>query len=359
MRKRGALPIMNTKIVVLNPDCPDEAALQEAGQILRDGGLVGFPTETVYGLGGNALDKDASLKIYAAKGRPSNNPLIVHIAHRDEVYDLVREVPDMAEILMDAFWPGPMTLIMKKKPLVPDETTGGLDTVAVRFPSDPIAQALIAAARVPIAAPSGNLSGRPSPTMAQHMIEDMSGRIEMIIDGGQVGIGLESTIIDCTEDVPIILRPGFISQEMLEELFEYVTVDRASVGPMKEGERPKAPGMMYRHYAPKAPMTLFEGDTEAVVARICALAEADAAAGKTVGIIGTDETFARYQVGLVRSFGSREHVNTVAHNLFAVLREFDDLNVDVIYAESVPKKGIGLAIMNRLSKAAGYHIERV
>ncbi len=350
---------MDTKIAAMSPKQLDYAVLAQAGQILRDGGLVGFPTETVYGLGGNALDKEASLKIYEAKGRPSNNPLIVHIAERDEVYELVREVPDMAECLMDAFWPGPMTLIMKKKPLIPDETTGGLDTVAVRFPSDPIAQALIKAAGVPIAAPSGNLSGRPSPTMAEHMIEDMNGRIEMIIDGGQVGIGLESTIIDCTEDVPIILRPGFISQEMLEEIFAYVSVDQASVGPMKEGERPKAPGMMYRHYAPQAPMTLFEGEPAAVTARINELAAADLADGKVVGIIGTDETVGSYAAGVVRSFGSRAHVNSVAHNLFAVLREFDARKVDVIYSESVPRTGIGLAIMNRLSKAAGYHIERV
>lgn len=334
-------------------------ALEKAGKILRSGGLVAFPTETVYGLGGNALDREAARKIYEAKGRPSDNPLIVHIADREELDKLVLEIPPTAQKLMEAFWPGPMTIILKKNPVVPDETTGGLDTVAIRMPSDPIAAALIRAARVPIAAPSANLSGRPSPTRAGHVIEDMKGRIEMILDGGPVGIGLESTIIDCTEEAPVILRPGYISREMVEKLFDDVSVDAASTGPMREGERPKAPGMKYRHYAPKAALTLFEGETGAVTAHIRMRTAEALRDGRQIGIIATDETFSDYPEGIVRSIGSRQKEETVAHNLFAVLREFDDLGVEAIYSESFSTEGLGQAIMNRLTKAAGYQIVHV
>lgn len=334
-------------------------ALEKAGEILRSGGLVAFPTETVYGLGGNALDKEAARKIYAAKGRPSDNPLIVHIADLGELDELVSEIPPMAERLMEAFWPGPMTLILRKKSIIPDETTGGLDTVAVRMPSDPIAAALIRAAGVPIAAPSANRSGRPSPTRAGHVIEDMRGRIEMILDGGPVGIGLESTIIDCTEESPVILRPGYISREMVAGLLGSVSLDAASTGPMKEGERPRAPGMKYRHYAPKAALTLFEGESGAVAEQIRMRTADGLRAGKRIGILAADETFSNYPEGIVRSIGSRERAETVAHNLFAVLREFDDLDVDVIYSESFSSEGLGQAIMNRLMKAAGYQIVHV
>jgi len=338
---------------------PYPEVLARAGEILRLGGLVAFPTETVYGLGGNALDKEAARKIYAAKGRPSDNPLIVHIADREELDGLVSEVPPMADRLMEAFWPGPMTLILKKKPVIPDETTGGLRTVAVRMPSDPVAAALIRAAKVPIAAPSANLSGRPSPTRAEHVIEDMRGRIEMILDGGPVGIGLESTIIDCTGEEPVILRPGYVSREMLEELFDRVSVDPASVGPTGEGEHPKAPGMKYRHYAPEAALTLFEGESRAVTERIRARVAEDVRNGRRVGIIAADETKTDYPEGIVRSIGSRRNVETVAHNLFAVLREFDDLGVEAIYSESFSPEGIGQAVRNRLTKASGYRIVRV
>lgn len=338
---------------------PGPEDLERAGKVLRSGGLVAFPTETVYGLGGNALDREAARKIYAAKGRPSDNPLIVHIADAEELNGLVSEIPPMARKLMETFWPGPMTLILKKKPVVPDETTGGLGTVAVRMPSDPVASALIRAAGVPIAAPSANRSGRPSPTRAEHVIEDMKGRIEMILDGGPVGIGLESTIIDCTEEEPVILRPGYISREMVAELFDRVSVDPAGTGPMKEGEHPKAPGMKYRHYAPKAALTLFEGDIRAVTASIRERTEEDVRRGKRIGIIATDETYRDYPEGIVRSIGSRQRAETVAHNLFAVLREFDDLGVEAIYSESFSSKGLGQAIMNRLRKAAGYQIVQV
>ncbi len=353
---------MNTVILPIDRENLDKAGLAEAGRILQRGGLVAFPTETVYGLGGNALDASASAKIYAAKGRPSDNPLIVHIADREELAPLVADIPDTATKLMDAFWPGPMTLIFRKSGLVPKATTGGLDTVAVRMPSDPVAAELIRAAGVPIAAPSANTSGRPSPTRASHVFEDLFGRIDMIIDGGEVGIGLESTIIDCTGDEPLILRPGYITPEMLEQvLSQHVDIDRSSTEKMKEGERPKAPGMKYRHYAPKAELVIIRGPKQAVVREIKRRAEEAESKGKRVGVIATDETQDSYQGSgrEVMSIGSRAQIESVAHNLYAILREFDTKNIDLILSESFDESGLGRAVMNRLRKAAGYHIEDV
>ena len=246
---------METKRVrIEDPEHIREEDLEEGAAILRQGGLVAFPTETVYGLGANALDEEAAKKIYEAKGRPSDNPLIAHIAGPAELAPLAKEIPEAARKLMEHFWPGPLTMIFRKKEIVPYGTTGGLDTVAVRMPSDPIARKLIAMAGVPVAAPSANLSGRPSPTTADHVWQDMAGRIDMLIDGGPVGIGLESTIVDVTGEIPMILRPGAITLEMLQEVLGRVEIDPAILGPMKEGTRPKAPGMKYRHYAPKADM---------------------------------------------------------------------------------------------------------
>ena len=250
-------------------------------------------------------------------------------------------------------------MVFKKKEIVPYGTTGGLDTVAVRMPSDPIARALIRLAGVPVAAPSANRSGRPSPTTADHVWQDMAGRIEMIIDGGPVGIGVESTIVDVTGPVPVILRPGAITMEMVRDALGQVEIDPAIVGPIKEGVRPKAPGMKYRHYAPKARMTLVEGEMEQVVRAINRLAREALKQGERVGIICTDETRFCYPAGMIRSVGIRAREETVAHNLYAVLREFDDLEADVIFSESFPDDQIGQAIMNRLSKAAGYHIIKV
>ena len=345
---------METKrIQILDPQKVKDEELAEAAGILRKGGLVAFPTETVYGLGANALDEEAAKKIYAAKGRPSDNPLIAHISAPEELEALAAEIPCFAKRLMELYWPGPLTMVFKKKEIVPYGTTGGLDTVAVRMPSDPIARALIRLAGVPVAAPSANRSGRPSPTTADHVWQDMAGRIEMIIDGGPVGIGVESTIVDVTGPVPVILRPGAITMEMVRDALGQVEIDPAIVGPIKEGVRPKAPGMKYRHYAPKARMTLVEGEMEQVVRAINHLAREALKQGERVGIICTDETRFCYPAGMIRSVGIRAREETVAHNLYAVLREFDDLEADVIFSESFPDDQIGQAIMNRLSKAAG------
>lgn len=351
---------METKrIQILDPCKVKDEDLTEAAGILRKGGLVAFPTETVYGLGANGLDEEAAKKIYAAKGRPSDNPLIAHISAPEELQSLAAEIPHTAKRLMELYWPGPLTMVFKKKEIVPYGTTGGLDTVAVRMPSDPIARALIRLAGVPVAAPSANRSGRPSPTTADHVWQDMAGKIDMLIDGGPVGIGVESTIVDVTGLVPVILRPGAVTMEMIRDALGQVEIDPAILGPIKEGVRPKAPGMKYRHYAPKAPLTLVEGEMEQVVGTINRLAREELKKGKRVGIICTDETRSCYPAGMIRSIGIRAREETVAHNLYAVLREFDDLEADVIFSESFPGDQIGQAIMNRLSKAAGYHIMKV
>lgn len=351
---------METKMVKIEDtaEIRDEE-LEEAAEILRNGGLVAFPTETVYGLGANALNEEAAKKIYAAKGRPSDNPLIAHISCMEELEPLVREIPEAGRKLAEAYWPGPLTMIFPKSSIVPYGTTGGLETVAVRMPSDPVANRLIRLAKVPVAAPSANTSGRPSPTTAQHVWQDMNGRIEMILDGGPVGIGVESTIVDVSGEVPTLLRPGAVTMEMLEKTVGHVEIDPAIQGPPTKDFHPKAPGMKYRHYAPHAQMTLVEGNPEAVARKINGLVREGIEQNLRVGVICTDESRASYPEGLVRSVGERAKEETIAHNLFAVLREFDDLGVDVIYSESFSKDHLGQAIMNRLTKAAGYHILKV
>ncbi|HIR05715.1 MAG TPA: threonylcarbamoyl-AMP synthase [Candidatus Copromonas faecavium] len=351
---------MDTKIVrITDKEQLKDEELLEAARILREGGLVAFPTETVYGLGGNALDEHASEKIYAAKGRPSDNPLIAHISCMEELPALVREVPEAGRRLAEAYWPGPLTMIFRKRDEVPYETTGGLETVAVRMPSDPVASRLIRLAGVPVAAPSANTSGRPSPTRAEHVIEDLNGKIDMIIDGGQVGIGVESTIVDVSGETPVLLRPGAVTMEMLEAVLGRVDIDPAITGPVSADIKPKAPGMKYRHYAPKAEMVLVEGEMEQVVRYINQETKKAQKEGKTVGIICTEESRNLYPEGILEVIGSREHEETVAHNLFAVLREFDNRKVDCIFSESFSRDQLGQAIMNRLCKAAGYHIVKV
>ena len=345
---------MNTKVVKTT-----EEELIEAAAILKKGGLVAFPTETVYGLGADALNEEAARKIYAAKGRPSDNPLIAHVAKKEDIEPLVREIPEAGKKLMDAFWPGPLTLIFPKSGRVPKGTTGGLDTVAVRMPSDLVARRLIELAGTPVAAPSANTSGRPSPTTAEHVRQDMDGRIEMIVDGGPVGIGVESTIVDVTGEIPMVLRPGAITMEMLKKCVGAVEIDPAILGPVSQDFKPKAPGMKYRHYAPKADLTIVSGETEDVVRAINRMAAERESEGLSVGIICTDETRALYPRGVVRSMGVRARQETIAHNLYAVLREFDDLNADVIYSESFEGGELSQAIMNRLCKAAGYHMMNV
>ena len=350
---------MDTKVVKIDKEQIDDEKLMEAAEILRAGGLVAFPTETVYGLGANALNEEAAKKIYAAKGRPSDNPLIAHISKPEELAPLVKEVPEAGKKLMEAYWPGPLTMIFPKSDIVPYGTTGGLDTVAIRMPSDPIANRMIALAGIPIAAPSANTSGRPSPTTAEHVYQDMNGKIEMILDGGAVGIGVESTIVDVSGPVPMLLRPGAITIEMLRETLDQVDIDPVILGPVSGDIKPKAPGMKYRHYAPKADMTLVEGDMDKVVAYINEQTKKAEAEGKKVGIICTEESQDMYQGGNLEVIGSREHEETVAHNLFAVLRDFDARKVDCIFSESFSKDQLGQAIMNRLCKAAGYHIVNI
>ena len=354
---------MKTKIWKLSGRYPftpeDIEAIREAAGIIRAGGLVAFPTETVYGLGGNALDAEASKKIYAAKGRPSDNPLLAHISCMEEIKPLIKTLPESGEKLAAAYWPGPLTMILPKSDIVPPQTTGGLDTVAIRMPSDKAAALLIREAGVPIAAPSANTSGRPSPTMAEHVLEDLDGKIEGILDGGPVGIGLESTIVDVTGPVPVLLRPGAITVEMMKTVVGEVPADPAILGPASPDLVPKAPGMKYRHYAPKASLTLVEGETSRVAERMLSLAMEKVREGKKTGILCTEEIRDCFPAELVKCVGRRSEEETIAHNLFAVLREFDDEGCEVIFSEGFPEDHLGRAIMNRLNKAAGYHIIRV
>lgn len=332
-------------------------AIRRAGQIIRQGGLVAFPTETVYGLGGDALNPDSSRKIYAAKGRPSDNPLIIHIADMDALPRIVSEIPEAAKVLAEHFWPGPLTMILPKAKEVPYATTGGLETVAVRMPSHPVALSFIRESGGYVAAPSANTSGKPSPTLASYVAEDMDGRIEMILDGGQVGIGIESTIVDLTVEPPQILRPGYVTDKMLEKVLGEVAVDATVLRSGEEcGQAPKAPGMKYRHYAPAGELTIIQGEAGQVTEYINARAAEDMAAGKKVGIIGTRENLDCYKADVVKSVGSRSDEEAIAHNLYAILREFDDEKVTRIYSEGFSTEGFGQAIMNRLLKAAGHHV---
>ena len=349
---------MNTKILKIEDGNEDEV-IREAGEILKSGGLVAFPTETVYGLGGDALKEDAARKIYSAKGRPSDNPLIVHIADIGALDELACEIPDSAYKLADAFWPGPLTMIFKKKDIVPYGTTGGLDTVAIRMPSHHVAHRLIKDSGVYIAAPSANLSGRPSPTRAEHVIEDMDGRIDMIIDGGAIEIGIESTIVDVTCEVPMILRPGYVTADMIKEVLGDVCFDETVLAHSMVKGKPKAPGMKYRHYAPKAELTIFEGENEKVVSKINELAVKYEYDGLKVGILSSNENEHKYAHGEVVVVGSRENEHEVAAHLFDVLRHFDHIDVDVILSEGFSEDSFGQAVMNRLIKAAGHHIEIV
>lgn len=373
---------MKTVIKKIDATNMSSEDFKEAAELLRNGKLVAFPTETVYGLGGNAYDSTASARIYAAKGRPSDNPLIVHISEFSEIIPLVSDIPEGARKLADRFWPGPLTMILDKSDAVPKETTGGLDTVAVRMPSHPIANRLIKEAGIPIAAPSANASGRPSTTKAEHVIEDLDGRIDMIIDGGSSDIGLESTIVDLTVSPALILRPGFITLEMLREVLPDIEYDRAVLKRSKdENIVAKAPGMKYRHYAPKGDLTIFEGDIESVSVTIKKKAVEKLGSGHVVGILTSDELAKRYsdlpdscfihgtsdpcvtdtgkKTVYIYDIGSRENEAEIAAGLFDALRFFDEVKAEYIYAEGFTEGGLGQAIMNRLMKAAGYHIEEV
>ncbi len=344
---------MNTKVVTIEE--VTEERLREAGAILQAGGLVAFPTETVYGLGGDALNPDSSRKIYAAKGRPSDNPLIVHIANMEALEPIVTEVTEEARKVAEAFWPGPLTMILPKSDRIPFETTGGLNTVAVRMPSHEIARKLIEYGGGYVAAPSANTSGKPSPTVAKYVIEDMNGKIDMIIDGGEVGIGLESTIIDLTVSPPQILRPGYITEDMLAEVLGSVDTDKTILS-NDSGQAPKAPGMKYRHYAPKGELIIVDGEPQKVVKYINEQTRDGQAKGCKVGIIGCEESLTAYEADVVKNIGSREDEDAIAKNLYRILREFDEEEVDMIYSESFETIGMGQAIMNRLLKAAGHKV---
>ncbi|MBQ1275144.1 MAG: threonylcarbamoyl-AMP synthase [Cellulosilyticum sp.] len=333
----------------------DTNDLQQAAEILRQGGLVASPTETVYGLCANALNEDAVKNIYKAKGRPSDNPLIVHIADLSMLQPLVTEVSPIAKTLMERFWPGPMTLVFKASSLVPKVVTGGLDTVAVRFPSDPTITNLIRTSGLPLAAPSANTSGKPSPTNFSRVYEDLNGKIDCIIQGGDSQFGVESTVIDTTGEIATILRPGGITFEMLEEALGKVMMDPALGHKLKEGEVPKAPGMKYTHYAPNAKVILVRGEQDKVIEKINELVKTQQALGQKVGVMATDETLSYFKADTVYSVGTENDPRTIAAQLFEVLRKYDDAKMDIVYSLAFKTTGIGQAIMNRLEKSAGYH----
>ncbi|MCQ2421230.1 MAG: threonylcarbamoyl-AMP synthase [Clostridia bacterium] len=332
---------------------PTKENIEAAAAIIRRGGLLGIPTETVYGLGANALDADAVRSIYEAKGRPSDNPLIIHVPDASWLERYCRDIPESAYRLADAFWPGPLTMILPRKPIVPDRTTGGLDTVGVRCPNHPVTLAIIEAADVPIAAPSGNTSGRPSPTCVSDMREDMDGKIDGIFEGGASQVGVESTIIDLTCEPPRLLRPGGLPLEALEDVLGEVAIDKAVVAKLAEGEKPKAPGMKYRHYAPKAPVTVVTGSPEASAAYIQKQLPADA------GVICFSEYVDLFPGHTVHDLGPAADKGEQARRVFDALREFDREQVSEIFAQCPDTEGLGLAVSNRLKKAAGFHVIEV
>ena len=364
---------MKTIVKKIDKNQIDDEVIREAGDVLKRGGLVAFPTETVYGLGADALKEEAAKKTYEAKGRPSDNPLIVHISDYEDLKKIAVNIPPETDALAAHFWPGPLTMIFEKSEAVPYGTTGGLDTVAVRMPSDPVAAALIRAAGGFVSAPSANTSGRPSPTTAEHVLEDLDGKIDMVIDGGSVDIGLESTILDMTVDPPMILRPGAITADMFEEVIGPVSVDETILG-SESKKAPKAPGMKYRHYAPKAPMVIIQGKEgnfageellrveEAVDRQVDRSLEA----GKRTAMICSDESLSYYQKRyeaplakgqlILRTMGTQNREESIAHNLFSVLREMDEVQAEYIVAEGVNTEAIGYAVMNRMKKAAAQQV---
>lgn len=347
-----------TRVFVLDAAQPEAAPISEAAAAIRSGGLVAFPTETVYGLGADAANAAAVARIFVAKGRPSDNPLIVHVSDRGMLADVVREIPQKAEKLMERFWPGPLTLVLPKLPSIPDSVTCGLQTVGVRMPHHPVALALIRAAGVPIAAPSANRSGRPSPTAAEHVVEDLYGRIDVILDGGETGVGVESTVIDMTVDPPVLLRPGGVTVEQLTREIGEVVVDR-SVHGAEAGEQPRSPGMKYKHYSPQAQVILVDGPVLQMQAKIKDLAYEYEEEGQKVGIMCCNESRGAYQAPVILEYGSRDDLAGMASDLFSTLRAFDRHGVGVILVEGVPASGIGLAIMNRLRRAAAGRVVQV
>ena len=346
---------MKTEILKISSLETDRDKIKFAASILKKGGLVAFPTETVYGLGANALDSSAVGNIFKAKSRPSDNPLIAHVSNMDMVYKLAKNVPEIAKQFMHNFWPGPLTLVMDKTEIVPQIVTAGLDTVGIRMPSHPVALALIEEAGVPVAAPSANTSGKPSPTTAEHVISDLSGKVDVIIDSGNADIGLESTVLDVTSEPPMILRPGGITFEQLSAVAGNIVIDKA-VMDGQSVQKPKAPGMKYRHYAPNAKLIIIKGSLDKTVEKIRELSDSYKQKGLKVGILATKQTKDMYAGTDVFSLGDRNNPSEIAATFFYALREFDKRNVDIILAEAIERTGIGFAVMNRMMKAAGNDI---
>ena len=340
-------------IIFTEEDLKLESNRKQVSEALRASKLVVFPTETVYGIGANAKSPSASRQIYETKGRPSDNPLIVHIAHLEDVYQYVESVSDAAIILMHAFWPGPLTLIFNKNNVIPLETTGGLHTIAMRLPRNEIARRMIIDADLPIAAPSANLSGKPSATEFKHVVKDFLGKVDIMIDGGHSEIGLESTVIDTTTDVPVILRPGFITREMIESVLGYPVIDQSDSRPTGEV---KSPGMKYTHYKPKGEVFIIEGTIMNMASYV--KNEQKMQSGKSIAVICEAE-YQGYFNCKVRSLGSLYNQNEMANNLFSALRDMDDWQIDVIYIHHIGIQGLGYAVMNRLIKASSYHIIQV
>lgn len=344
---------METELLVVDKNVDISSTYPQiikAANLLKNNEVVAFPTETVYGLGGNAKNEKAVLKIFEAKGRPSDNPLIIHISKREQINEFVEDVPNKAKVLMEKFWPGPLTIILRKREgLLADAATAGLSTVAVRMPEHPVALAIINAAGIPIAAPSANRSGKPSPTTAQHVWEDLNGKVSAVVDGGATGVGVESTVIDCTVETPVILRPGGITQEEIEEVIGEVEVDPALTNGK---EAPKSPGMKYTHYAPEAPLYLVKGNKE----YIQQLINEKKTEGAKVGVLTTEEHRDYYDSDFVQVVGRRSQLETVASSLYEGLRNFNHGEVDIIFSEMFPNEGVGKAIMNRLLKAAGHKV---
>ncbi len=349
-----------TKIIQIDSKDIDKEKIQTAARAIRKNKLVAFPTETVYGLGANALEEKAVKGIFEAKGRPADNPLIIHIARTESINKIAHQFTEEAEKLSDEFWPGPMTLVLPKSDVVPGITTANMDTVAIRMPSNRIARALIKEADVPIAAPSANISGRPSPTSAKHVLDDLSGRIDFVVDGGETGYGVESTVIDLSEEIPTILRPGPLPVKKLSKILGDIKV--SSIAKAKEPEdigEAKSPGMKHEHYSPDSEVILVEGNSDRVPSKIQELKRKNQEEGKKVGILATEETAQNYETGNVKVVGSRQSPEKIAKNLFKTLREFEDIGIDIIFAEGLEEEGIGFAIMNRLRKASGYRILHV
>lgn len=345
--------MLETEFIKIDPENIDMDAMRLAGEIIAGGGLVAFPTETVYGLGASAVDSGAAEKIYAAKGRPSDNPLIVHVCSFEQIEELAENIPAYAKKLMQLFMPGPLTLILKKKSCIPDEVTANMDTVGIRFPSNPVAAALIKCSGVPIAAPSANISGKPSPTTARDVMEDMNGKIECIIDGGSCSVGVESTILDASGERPVLLRPGGITVDMIKEICPELKIDSHVLKSVAPDEQPKCPGMKYKHYAPDAEVTVIEGEMENVRAKINELLKENK--GRVTGVLTMYDS--AYDDAVIINAGRQN--SEYARNLFSDLREFDRLGVEVVFAEFCENDGVGLAVKNRLYKSAGGRVIHV